>query len=248
MVLYYSGTGNSKYVAQRISDTIQDECIDLFDKLRNSDFREINSAKPFVIVTPTYGWQIPHILRDWINKTRLSGNKSIYFVMTCGGDISNAPKYLKKICQNKNMNFMGCAEIIMPENYIALFDVPDKNEAIAIIDKAEPIIDKTAALILENKYIDSTPVGILGKLKSSIVNTVYYPVFLHAKKFEVSDACISCGKCADLCVMNNIKLVNGKPEWTDNCTHCMACICSCPVEAIEYGSKSKGKPRYNCPK
>ena len=103
MVLYYSGTGNSKYVAQRISDTIQDECIDLFDKLRNSDFHEINSAKPFVIVTPTYGWQIPHILRDWINKTRLSGNKSIYFLMTCGGDISNAPKYLKKICQNKQV-------------------------------------------------------------------------------------------------------------------------------------------------
>lgn len=248
MVLYYSGTGNSKYVAQRISAAIQDECIDLFDKLRNSDFSEINSAKPFVIVTPTYGWQIPHILRDWINKTRLSGNKSIYFVMTCGGDISNAPKYLKKICQNKNMNFMGCAEIIMPENYIALFDVPDKNEAISIIDKAEPNIDRTSALILQNKYIDSASVGILGKLKSSVVNAIYYPVFLHAKKFAVSDACISCGKCADLCVMNNINLVNGKPEWKDNCTHCMACICSCPAEAIEYGSKSKGKPRYNCPK
>ena len=146
------------------------------------------------------------------------------------------------------MNFMGCAEIIMPENYIALFDVPENNEALAIIDKAEPIIDKTAQLILKNKHIDNTSVGISGKLKSSIVNAVYYPVFLHAKKFTVSDACVSCGKCADLCVMNNIKISNGRPEWEDNCTHCMACICSCPAEAIEYGSKSKGKPRYHCPK
>ena len=30
-----------------------------------------------------------------------------------------------------------------------------------------------------------------------------------------------------------------------NCTHCMACICYCPKEAIEYGKKSKGKPRYH---
>lgn len=248
MVLYYSGTGNSEYTAKRISNIIDDDCINLFDKLRNNDFSEISSDKPFVIVTPTYGWQIPHILRDWIINTQLSGNKNIYFVMTCGGDIGNAAKYLKKICQSKNMNFMGCAEIIMPENYIALFDVPENNEALAIIDKAEPIIDKTAQLILKNKHIDNTSVGIFGKLKSSIVNAVYYPVFLHAKKFTVSDACVSCGKCADLCVMNNIKISNGRPEWEDNCTHCMACICRCPAEAIEYGSKSKGKPRYHCPK
>ena len=27
----------------------------------------------------------------------------------------------------------------------------------------------------------------------------------------------------------------------------MACICGCPVSAIEYGRKSQGKPRYQCP-
>ena len=26
---------------------------------------------------------------------------------------------------------------------------------------------------------------------------------------------------------------------------CMACICYCPKEAIEYGKKSRGKPRYH---
>lgn len=29
------------------------------------------------------------------------------------------------------------------------------------------------------------------------------------------------------------------------CMHCMACICSCPVDAIEYGKKSVGQPRYH---
>lgn len=46
------------------------------------------------------------------------------------------------------------------------------------------------------------------------------------------------------CPLNNIKLINGKPVWNKNCTHCMACICYCPVKAIEYGKKSKNKPRY----
>ena len=58
-------------------------------------------------------------------------------------------------------------------------------------------------------------------------------------------ACIGCGKCVELCPLNNIHLENGKPVWGKNCTHCMACICYCPKEAIEYGKKSKGKPRYH---
>ena len=46
------------------------------------------------------------------------------------------------------------------------------------------------------------------------------------------------------CPTNNIVIQNGKPVWGNNCTHCMACICRCPAEAIEYGKKSVGKPRY----
>ena len=42
-----------------------------------------------------------------------------------------------------------------------------------------------------------------------------------------------------------IALENGKPIWGNQCTHCMACICYCPTEAIEYGKKSIGKPRYH---
>ena len=40
-------------------------------------------------------------------------------------------------------------------------------------------------------------------------------------------------------------LQNGKPLWGQDCTHCMACICCCPAEAIEYGKMSLGKPRYH---
>ena len=40
-------------------------------------------------------------------------------------------------------------------------------------------------------------------------------------------------------------LQNGKPLWGQDCTHCMACICYCPAEAIEYGKMSLGKPRYH---
>ncbi|MGN1329555.1 MAG: EFR1 family ferrodoxin [Eubacterium sp.] len=248
MVLYFTGTGNSRYVAERIASIINDDCVNLFERLRTNDISEIKSDRDFVIVSPTYGWQIPHILRDWLKGVKLSGSRRIYFVMTCGGEIDNAPKYLSRLCAEKNMEYMGCSEIVMPENYIALFDAPEKTEALEIIESSEPNIEKTGQIISSGKAIPEKSVGAVGKIKSSIVNAVYYPMLIHSKKFAVSDNCISCGKCVKSCVMNNIKLVDGKPAWTDNCTHCMACICSCPKSAIEYGKASVGKPRYTCPK
>ncbi len=104
MILYYSGTGNSAYVAKRIAKALNDDCENLFERLRNNNTHEINSDKSFVIVTPTYGWQIPHILRDWLYDTKLTGSKDIYFVMTCGGEIGNSAQYVRKICDYKNWN------------------------------------------------------------------------------------------------------------------------------------------------
>ena len=60
----------------------------------------------------------------------------------------------------------------------------------------------------------------------------------------LQNKCVGCGKCAQLCPLNNIHLENGKPMWGDTCTHCMACISACPTQAIEYKKISVGKPRY----
>ena len=60
----------------------------------------------------------------------------------------------------------------------------------------------------------------------------------------MTSQCTGCGKCVERCPLNNIKLSNKKPVWGKNCTHCMACIAGCPNEAIEYGKKTQGKPRY----
>lgn len=248
MILYFTGTGNSEYVAKRIGKETDDIVLNLFEKLRKEDFSEINSKNPWVIVTPTYAWRIPNILREWLKRTNLSGNPNIYFVMTCGGSIGNAGKYLKSLCADKGMNYFGCFEVVMPENYIALFTTPSKDKALKIIAESEKIIDKAAFAINNGERFQNISVTTADKLNSRVVNNIFYPLFVHAKKFYATDACISCGKCVKVCPLNNIHIENSRPIWGKACTHCMACICRCPKEAIEYGRHSKGLVRYTCPK
>lgn len=246
MVLYFSGTGNSAYVAKRIAAALGEEPVSLFEKLRNHDYSTIVSTTPWVICAPTYAWQLPHIVRDWLQHTFLGGNRSIYFVLTCGSGIGGAAAYARALCRKRGLHFKGLAGVVMPENYIAMFDAPQQAEAEEIVRKANPVIDAIAAQIKAGADIGkrSDPLGVA---LSTAVNRSFYALSVSDKKFVVSDACISCGLCRDNCPTANIVLKNGKPVWLGKCTHCMACICSCPQSAIEYGKISVGKPRYHCP-
>ncbi len=245
MILCFSGTGNSRFVAEKIAKKTNDDIINLNDKIKNNDYSSVSADSRLVIVTPTYAWRIPRIVTEWIEKTKISGVNGVWFVMTCGGEVGNAEKYNKLLCEKKSFEYKGTAQIVMPENYIAMFDAPQVDEARKIVNKALPDIDKAIDCILNNQPLSKISISFKDKILSGIVNDVFYPICVKSKDFYAIDSCVSCGKCVKLCPLNNIESVNGKPVWHNNCTHCMACICYCPVEAIEYGNKSKGKPRYH---
>ena len=215
------------------------------DCIRICDISAVEAGERIVIVTPTYAWRIPRIVRDWLMKTELRGVKQTWFIMTCGSEIGSAGKYNRALCQTKRLEYMGTAQIIMPENYIAMFNAPQAEEARQIVAKAQPDIDRAIAAIRENRAFSSVRNNLYDRFMSGPVNPIFYSCFVKAKAFTVSGSCCGCGQCAKRCPMNNITLHGGKPVWGKACTHCMACICYCPAKAIEYGRKSIGKPRYH---
>ena len=245
MILYFSGTGNSNYVAKRIADALGDALVNLNDRIKASDTSSVETGERVIIVTPTYAWRIPRVVRDWLRKTELRGAKQAWFVMTCGSEIGNADKYNCDLCVEKGLVCMGTAQIVMPENYIAMFSAPQADEARQIVAKAEPSIDRAIAAIQRNQPFAPTRNNLYDRFMSGPVNPIFYKCFVKANAFTASSACIGCGQCVKRCPMNNVTLKDGKPSWGKNCTHCMACICYCPVSAIEYGKKSVGQPRYH---
>ena len=245
MVLYFTGTGNSRYIAQHIAEAIDDELLSMNDRIKAGDYSPVETDERLVIVTPTYAWRIPRIVRDHLAETDFSCGAQAWFVMTCGSEIGNAAGYNQALCREKQLTYMGTAQIIMPENYIAMFDAPQADEARRIVARAEPDIDRALSAIAANQAFPPPRDNLYDRFMSGPVNPIFYSFCVKAKAFTASDACIGCGKCAALCPTNNITIQNGKPVWGGDCTHCMACICRCPAEAIEYGKKSLGKPRYH---
>lgn len=246
MILYFSGTGNSRYIAERIAKITSDEIVSINDKLKHNDTSKITIQDKLIFVIPTYAWRIPAIVRDWIRKTDFVGAKNTWFVMTCGSEIGNSEKYNKNLCDEKGFLYMGTAQIAMPENYIAMFNSPGQDEIEKIISEADPVIEKTAKLIAETKPFPTPRNKLQDRIMSGPVNRLFYSIFVKTKGFYADDRCTSCQKCARICPLSNIEIKDGKPTWDKNCTHCMACISYCPTGAIEYGKKTLGKPRYRC--
>lgn len=247
MIVYFTGTGNSRYCAEMLADQLGDDLLDTFSFLRDGIAPELTSQKPWMFVAPTYSWQLPRIFADLIRSGRFSGSRDAYFVMTCGSDIGAAAQGNQELCQEKGFHYRGTLPVVMPENYIAMFNAPKPEQAKQIIAAARPTLERALTLLREGREFPPVKTGALDGLKSGLVNRLFYRFQVKAKPFTVSDECVSCGKCVAVCPLANVRMEAGRPVWGNRCTHCMACICGCPTQAIEYGRITRGKPRYQCP-
>ncbi len=244
MIIYFTGTGNSRHLAKQIAAQLDDDCICANTYIKENKIGDFHSEKPYVFVCPVYAWQMPRIFEDFLNKSTFAGNQNGYFVINCGDEIGNAEQGTKAFCARKGLNHKGTMGIKMPENYIAIFRAPDEETEQRIISAAEKKATRAAETIRCGEAFPPCKITAVDKLKSGMVNKTFYKLVISDKKFLATDQCIGCGKCAKACMLNNIQIKDGHPVWSGRCTHCMACICGCPHEAIEYGKHTKGLRRY----
>ena len=90
MVIYFSGTGNSRYAAEVAASETADEIRDAGAYIKEGKRGDFSSQRPWVFVSPTYCWQLPRLFAEFIRKSRFSGTRDAYFILTCGGETGNA--------------------------------------------------------------------------------------------------------------------------------------------------------------
>ena len=247
MVLYFSATGNTEYIAKKLAKELNDDCLNLLERIRQKDYARITSKKPFVICSPVYVCEMPDFLRDFLARLKFSGNRTVYFVFTSGGYAGISGMMAKILFSKKKMEYRGHAEFKMPRNYIASDMYPELSdeENLRRIRESDRRIPEIAEAIRTGQKLRSRYVFLFEK----IITIPFQPLWVRykqpAKDFYATDACIGCEKCERMCPVKNISMKGKRPEWHDKCYHCMACIGNCPVEAIEYGDITLHKKKYN---
>ena len=114
MIFCFSGTGNSRYIARRFAEALQEPITDLNAKIRTRDTSPIHTGRDVIFIVPTYAWRIPRVISDWLIKTEFASAERIWFVMDCGSEIGDAAKYNRRLAEQKNLQYMGTTQIVMP--------------------------------------------------------------------------------------------------------------------------------------
>lgn len=239
MIIYFSATGNCRYVAERLGSAFEDTAVSI-EKSGNEIILADNEI--LGIVTPVYCWELPIIVRDFLKKMKITadGEHYSFIVVTYGTTPGCTYSDAKRLLLKKGVELSGGFSIRMPDTWTPVFDLSDPEEVkkqnadaeLQIGAVIEEIKNKTAGNRMQNKK--PYPVRFFSDL--------YYNRARKTKKLYVEDTCIGCGRCAAKCPMRAIEIREKRPVWIkDKCALCFRCLHNCPEFAIQYGNGSTKK-------
>ena len=78
----------------------------------------------------------------------------------------------------KHLRYMGTAQIIMPENYIAMFNAPQAEQARSIVEQAEPALQKVLAQLRAGQEFSPLRDTLYDRFMSGLVNPAFYRFFV----------------------------------------------------------------------
>ena len=235
MIFYFTGTGNSLYVAKQL-DT---ELVSIPQVIKGDLHFQ---ADTIGVVCPIYGHEMPSMVKDFLRRAEFQTGY-FYLVLTYGmlhgGAAELARDYLQSV--GKSADYINT--IMLVDNFLPAFDMA---EQVKQDKRVEEPLEKIKADLRQSKHWVQK-----ADLKNRMVHKGYLksvnnqPETIWAA-YTVTDSCVGCGICTKVCPAGCIHLEDRRPVHDlKNCQACMACIHACPKLAIQMTISEKNpRARY----
>ena len=115
MILFFSGCGNSKYVADELA-RLTDDRMQLIDPKDSNPVVSLQPDERLGVVCPVYAWAVPRLVSDYINRLTLKVKPSYcYLACTCGDNVGRTPERFAKTFRTKGLTLDSAFSFVMPE-------------------------------------------------------------------------------------------------------------------------------------
>jgi len=249
IIYYFTGTGNSLAAAKEIAAALIDCELVPIASLSKTSGDIVPEADRVGIVCPVYFAGLPSMVASFAGRLDLRKTGYTFSVVTFGGSgDSSALRQLDGILKRRSGRGLDAGfGVKMPGNYVLMYEPPTGTKQEHMLAGAKGELAEIAREVRENRKQDLPRSFLI-----QAIHSLMYPRFIagvHEKdrNFTVSDACTSCGTCADVCPAGNIGMLEGRPVWKHRCEFCCACIHLCPVNAIQAGRGTEKRQRYRNP-
>lgn len=242
LICYFSGTGNTRMVVNKYVENLKNEGVetDLY-KIESNNFQyDVTDYEMIGIAYPVHAFNAPSIVLNFAKSLPECARKRVFIVNTSGEPlkINNISSIkLRKILKNKGYNVTNEYHYCMPYNII--FRHTD-NMAYKMWKTAQEVIPVDCKELLSGKYSLLEDV-FMGSFIAWLFRIEHWGGRFNGKRYKVSENCIHCGKCVNICPTHNITLKDGEFHFGKNCLMCMRCSFLCPKSAIKIGLFEKWK-------
>lgn len=250
MIVYFSGTGNTRRCAERLSEKLGEELHELSaHELRQprSSRLVLAAGERLITMFPVYCWGMPVQVEQYLREVPVDAapETEVWMVATCGDDIGCTARMWRGTMEDRGLRVRRAFSVQMPNTYVCMkgFDV-DKPEVYKAKMEAMPArVDAIAAAIASGaEGADDVVPGSWAWLKSYVVRPWFKAFKMSPHKFYATEECTNCGLCQRECPMENIVPGNGgRPGWGNHCALCLRCYHRCPRHAIRWGDATDGK-------
>lgn len=235
-ICFFSGTGNTCHVAWKIQERFPDSSLFFIPE---TDPAVLAGFDEITVCSPTHIFGLPEIVRKFVLRWNFPGAPRVNLVMTAGGSPALSMPLMRQALRRTGKTLAYFAWIRMPDNYLILYRVtPEDKKALA----DSPARIEAILSDLERGVVQEFRPRFFGFLKG-LQKLAARSARLTSRFYRVK-GCVRCGKCVAACPTANIVLGKAGPEFGNRCTGCLGCLNLCPVEAIEFGSLTRGKERY----
>lgn len=246
MILYFSATGNCKYVATCIAETLGDEAVSIEGL---DPHVELSDGEVFGLVTPTYSWVLPSIVVDFLVQLEVDTPAKPYafLVATFGTTPGQTYSIAQGLVKGKAFAPFDAGFCVrMPDTWTPIFDLSDAAKVAKTNEAAEPqidrIIDQVGVRARGNFMHPRTP-----RISKPFARALYENM-RKTSHFRLDDSCIGCGLCARRCPVQAIEMVERRPVWVkEQCVMCLRCLHHCSKFAIQYGKHTRAHGQYKNP-
>jgi ferredoxin len=245
-IFYYSGTGNSLWVAKKLSEHLGGVKTFLLTQPIGESLKEPSGITG--IIFPVYIWGVPAPVLQFVKRLKQAQGEYIFAVAVNGGQVSNTLVQLKKAMRKEGLDLSAGFEIKMPSNYIPWGGPGPIDKQRAMFNEAEKKLESISNII-KNKEPREVEKGPLWQriLFTAIYRLSFPYVPGMDKGFWTDSKCNGCGICVKVCPAGNVVLDAGRPSWQHRCHQCLACLQWCPEQAVQFGKKTVKYERYHHP-
>lgn len=154
MILYFSATGNCKYVAARLAAAFGQETVSIVDCIQGGAYYFTDDT--IGIVVPTYFWGLPSIVKEFLEKADFHTDY-LYFISTYGTTPGASDAMASRAIRGRKID--AFYSVRMPDTWTPIFDLSTPEKVAAFSKTTEAEIDAAIRKIGErhtNRHMDRT--------------------------------------------------------------------------------------------